>query len=198
MRRKGSARSSRNARPCSRASDFPIGQGEDLGNRSPVGGPVSGDPRIRTARIADLDALAGMWEKLEKYHVELGGPEYRLAPRWRGEWHRFARNHIGRKDRLCLTAEIDGVAVGFLLAAILQRPKVFAHRAYGHIYDVFVEEGNRKQGTGETLVDAAMDWFRAHGVNRVELYTHAKNALGLRFWRKMGFGATLHIMDRRI
>jgi len=139
-----------------------------------------------------------MWEKLAEYHVELGGPEYRLAPRWRGEWQRFARNHIGRKDRLCLTAEIDGVAVGFLLAAILQRPKVFAHRAYGHIYDVFVEEGNRKQGTGEALVDAAMNWFRGHGVNRVELYTHAKNALGLRFWRKMGFETTVHIMDRRI
>ncbi|TLZ72993.1 MAG: GNAT family N-acetyltransferase [Methanobacteriota archaeon] len=162
------------------------------------GGHVSDQLGIRTARIGDLDGLARMWEKLAEYHVELGGPEYRLAPRWRGEWQRFARNHIGRKDRLCLTAEIDGVAVGFLLAAILQRPKVFAHRAYGHIYDVFVEEGNRKQGTGEALVDAAMDWFRAHGVNRVELYTHAKNALGLRFWRKMRFETTVHIMDRRI
>src|SRR5207245_2830107 len=100
------------------------------------------------ARIADLDALAGMWEKLEKYHVELGGPEYRLARRWRGEWHRFARNHIGRKDRLCLAAEIDGIAVGFLLAAILQRPKVFEHRRYGHIYDVFVEAGPAKPGSG--------------------------------------------------
>ena len=197
MRRKGSARSSRNARPCSRASDFPIGQGEDLGNRRPVGGPVSGDPRIRTARIADLDALAGMWEKLEKYHVELGGPEYRLARRWKAGWQRFVRNHIGRKDRLCLTAELDGTAVGFLLAAILQRPKVFEHRAYGHIYDVFVEAGHRNRGAGEALVDRAMDWFRARGVDRVELYTHARNALGLRFWRKMGFETTVHIMDRR-
>ena len=169
-----------------------------MGQARPVGGSVSGDPRVRTARITDRDALAGMWEELAKFHVEIGGPEYRLAPRWRGEWQRFTRTHIGRKDRLCLAAEIDGIAVGFLLAAILQRPKVFEHRRYGHIYDVFVEAGRRNRGAGQALVAAAMDWFRARGVDRVELYTHAMNAPGLRFWSKMGFETTVHIMDRRV
>jgi len=137
-----------------------------MGQARPVGGSGSGDPRVRTARITDLDALAGMWEELAKYHVEIGGPEYRLAPRWKGEWQRFTRKHIGRKDRLCLAAEIDGLAVGFLLAAILQRPKVFEHRRYGHIYDVFVEAARRNRGAGQALVGAAMDWFRARGVDR--------------------------------
>ena len=136
--------------------------------------------------------------ELANYHVEIGGPEYRLAPRWKGEWQRFTRKHIGRKDRLCLAAEIDGIAVGFLLAAILQRPKVFEHRRYGHIYDVFVEAGRRNRGAGQALVGAAMDWFRARGVDRVELYTHAMNAPGRRFWSKMGFETTVHIMDRRV
>jgi ribosomal protein S18 acetylase RimI-like enzyme len=171
---------------------------KDLVQGKPVGGPASGNVRVRTARAADLDALAGMWEQLATYHVELGGPEYRLARGWKAAWQRFTRSHIRRKDRLCLAAEIDGITVGFLLAAILQRPKVFEHRTYGHIYDVFVDAAHRNRGIGEALVNAAVDWFRARRINRVELYTHARNALGLRFWRKMGFETTVHILDRRL
>jgi len=163
-----------------------------------VAGLVSDDSRIRVARVADLDALARMWEELEKYHVDLGGPEYRLARGWKEDWERFTRQHIGRKDRLCLAAEIDGVAVGFLLGAILQRPKVFERRRYGHVYDVFVDASHRNRGVGEALVNAAMGWFRTRRVDRVELYTHARNELGLRFWKKMGFETTVHILDRRI
>ena len=151
-----------------------------------MAGLVSEDPRIRVARVADLDALARMWEELEKYHVDLGGPCFPT------------RQHIGRKDRLCLAAEVDRVAVGFLLGAILHRPKVFERRTYGHIYDVFVDASHRNRGVGEALVNAAMGWFQARRVDRVELYTHAKNELGLRFWKKMGFETTVHIMDRRI
>ena len=80
---------------------------------------ASNHPRIRVAQVADLDTLAGMWEELEKYHVDLGGSDYRLARGWREDWKRFARQHIGRKDRLCLAAEGDGRVVGFLLGAIL-------------------------------------------------------------------------------
>ncbi len=163
-----------------------------------MAGLASDDSRIRVARVADLDALARMWEELEKYHVDLGGPEYRLAPGWKQGWKHFARQHIGRKDRLCLAAETDGVPVGFLLGAILQRPKVFEHRPYGHIYDVFVDASHRNQGVGEALVNTAMEWFRTRRVDRVELYAHARNEFGLRFWKKMGFETTVHILDRRI
>lgn len=138
-----------------------------------------------------------MWEKLETYHVELGGPEYRLAPRWKGGWKRFTRNHIGHKDRLCLVAEDDGTPVGFLLGAILARPAVFEHRSYGHIYDVFVDPDQRSRGVGESLVNAALEWFRARRVEKVDLYAHARNERALGFWKKMGFETTVHILDRR-
>ncbi len=173
-------------------------QAKGLGPETPVAAVVSDDARVRSARIDDLDALARMWEELASYHVDLGGPEYRLAPGWKREWQRFTRSHIGRKDRLCVVAEIDGNAMGFLLGAVLERPKVFQRYRYGHIYDVFVDAAHRNRGVGEALVDAAMEWFRVHRVDRVELYTHARNLLGLRFWKNMGFETTVNILDRRI
>ncbi len=163
-----------------------------------MAGIGSGEPRIRVARVADLDALARMWEKLENYHADLGGPEYRLAPGWKGDWRRFTRGHIGHKDRLCLVAELDGTAVGFLLGAVLVRPRVFEHRSYGHIYDLFVDPAQRNRGVGESLVNEALQWFRSRRVEKVDLYAHARNEMGLRFWEKMGFDATVHILDRRM
>ncbi len=139
-----------------------------------------------------------MWKELAEFHVDLGGPEHRLARGWKPEWGRFVRGHIGRKDRLCLVAEIDGVAIGFLVAAIPTRPKVFERRPYGHVYDVFVDAAHRSRGVGEALVNAALEWCRTRRVDRVELYTHARNDPGLRFWRRMGFETTVHILDRRI
>jgi len=158
----------------------------------------SEEPRIRVARVADLDALAEMWEKLENYHADLGGPEYHLAPGWKGDWRRFTRSHIGHRDRLCLVAELDRAAVGFLLGAILARPRVFEHRSYGHIYDLFVDPARRNRGVGESLVKEALGWFRSRRVEKVDLYTHARNVMGLRFWKKMGFETNVHILERRI
>ena len=171
------------------------GDGGPEGWVEPIG---SEEPRIRIARVADLDALAEMWEKLENYHADLGGPEYRLAPGWKGDWRRFTRGHIGHRDRLCLAAELDQAAVGFLLGAILARPRVFEHRSYGHIYDLFVDPARRNRGVGESLVREALGWFRSRRVEKVDLYTHARNEMGLGFWKKMGFETTVHILDRRI
>ena len=139
-----------------------------------------------------------MWKELAEFHVDLGEPEHRLARGWKAEWRRFVHGHIGRTDRLCLVAESDGVPVGFLLAAILTRPKVFERWPYGHIYDAFVEGAHRNRGVGESLVNAALEWCRARRVDRVELYKHARNDLGMRFWQRMGFETTVHILDRRI
>src|SRR5881396_1751033 len=77
-------------------------------------------------------------------------------------------------------------------------PKVFERWPYGHIYDAFVEGAHRNRGVGESLVNAALEWCRARRVDRVELYTHARNDLGMRFWQRMGFETTVHILDRRI
>ena len=52
----------------------------DVGPEGQVERIGSGEPRIRVARVADLDALAQMWEKLENYHADLGGAEYHSPP----------------------------------------------------------------------------------------------------------------------
>ena len=74
----------------------------------------------------------------------------------------------------------------------------FEHRSYGHIYDLFVDPAQRNRGVGESLVNEALAWFRSRRVEKVDLYAHMRNEMGLRFWKKMGFEPTVHILDRRI
>src|SRR2546422_852054 len=74
-----------------------------------------------------------MWGEVENYHADLGGPEYHLVSGWKGNWRRFTRSHIGHKDRFCLVAELDWTAVGFLLGAILVRPRVRAPIVRTHL-----------------------------------------------------------------
>lgn len=108
------------------------------------------------------------------------------------------RRHIGRRDKLCLVAEADGEAIGFLLGGILERPALFRNRRYGHIYDAYVEARHRRKGIGELLAAEALKWFEQRRISRVRLNVDARNALGVTFWKKMGFETTVHTMDRRV
>src|SRR5438094_9850175 len=103
MRKKAFARSWRSASRHFRGSDVRIAAGGRWQGRR-VAGIGSGEPRIRVARVADLDALARMWEKLENYHAELGGPAYRIAPSAQRQWRRVTPGHIAHKARRRLAA----------------------------------------------------------------------------------------------
>src|SRR5437867_13013433 len=118
MRKKAFARSWRSASRHFRGSDVPIAAGGRWQGRR-VAGIGSGEPCIRVARVADLDALARMWERLENYHADLGGPEHRLPPRSNGDWQRVTRGHIGHQDRIRLVAAPDGTTVGLPLRPII-------------------------------------------------------------------------------
>jgi len=63
---------------------------------------------------------------------------------------------------------------------------------------LFVDPAQRNRGVGESLVNEALAWFRSRRVEKVDLYAHMRNEMGLRFWKKMGFEPTVHILDRRI
>ena len=47
-------------------------------------------------------------------------------------------------------------------------------------------------------MNEALAWFRSRRVEKVDLYAHMRNEMGLRFWKKMGFEPTVHILERRI
>ncbi len=154
--------------------------------------------RIRAARVKDMAVLTRLWRELIGFHEALGGQDFRLAPGAEATWRKYLRSHIGKKDRLCLVADLNAAAVGFLLGGIEKRPPLFMERDYGHLSDVYVQEPHRGKGVGKALVTEAQKWFEARRIGRVRLNTDARNTLGADFWKKMGWQTTVLIMDKLI
>ncbi|UUU23225.1 GNAT family N-acetyltransferase [Streptomyces sp. DSM 40750] len=63
-------------------------------------------------------------------------------------------------------------------------------RRQGHLVGVFLREGHRGKGVGETLFAVALEWARGVGVDRARLFVHEENGRAAAFYRRVGFAAS--------
>lgn len=157
---------------------------------------MAAEMRVRHAKVRDLPVLTRLWRELVGFNESLGGQDFRLAPGAEAGWRTYLRGHLGKPSKLCLVAEVEGQAVGFLVGSIERPPGVFMEREYGHISDVYVQEPYRRKGVGKALVAEALQWLDIKRVGRVRLQTDARNTLGFEFWKKLGFQTTVLTMDK--
>jgi len=61
----------------------------------------------------------------------------------------------------------------------------------GFIHDVVVEESSRRLGVANLLVEAAIEWLRAHGAPRVILWTAEQNPAAQKLFSRLGFRRTM-------
>jgi ribosomal protein S18 acetylase RimI-like enzyme len=154
------------------------------------------DLRVHPAKPEDLPQLVRLWRELIGFDEALGGQDFRLAAGAPEQWEKHLRAHMGKRTRLAHVAEVGGKPVGFLLASLERPPGIFMERGYGHISAVYVQESYRGKGVGGALVAAALGWFGDRRVSRVRVTTDSKNALGVEFWKKLGFQTTVLTMDK--
>jgi ribosomal protein S18 acetylase RimI-like enzyme len=84
------------------------------------------------------------------------------------------------KDGLaCFVAEIDGIAVGSIIAAF--------DGWRGNIYRLAVRPELRRRGIARQLVDAAHDLFARWGVRRITALVEKDHAWAVSFWRAVGY-----------
>jgi GNAT superfamily N-acetyltransferase len=74
---------------------------------------------------------------------------------------------LGRDDVLVLVAELDGVVVGYLLAAL--HPTFFANGPVAGVEEVMVAPAHRRSGVGAALMAQAAKWADARGAAYLSL-----------------------------
>jgi RimJ/RimL family protein N-acetyltransferase len=136
---------------------------------------------IRRAEPSDAEGLTRLGEAVgsepEGWLVTTNG--------WRrvSDERRYLRAIRRYPNAAVFVAEDDGRIVGRLSIARDQHP------ASKHVADLglMVAMSHRRQGVGWALLDAAAEWARSQGVQKLELHVFPYNEGAIRLYERFGF-----------
>ena len=94
--------------------------------------------------------------------------------------------------------DADGDLPGMCIVRIDRAPPILEETQRAEITDVGVRAALRRQGIAGRLVEAALEWVRLAGVERIEVQVAVGNPEGQAFWRAMGFGDLLNVLHKRL
>jgi ribosomal protein S18 acetylase RimI-like enzyme len=151
---------------------------------------------VRQAAHRDRDGLLELWLGLMAHHASLD-PYYRVRPGSEGEWRRFVANLIASEDSVVFVWEEGGALLGFCTVRVETAPPILVERSRAEILDLMVAPGARRRGIGRALVDAGADWILRQGIQRTVVSVAAHNAEAQSFWRALGFGDFVDVLQRR-
>jgi ribosomal protein S18 acetylase RimI-like enzyme len=153
---------------------------------------------IRPAAARDLDAVVALWIELTRHHEALD-PLFRLRESAEGELRELLRAVLQDPDAHVLLHEPgDGPPDGLCIVRVDRAPPIYLETERAEITDLGVRAAVRRRGIGRALAEAALRWVRARGVARVEVRVVAANAAGRAFWRGLGFGPFVDVLQRRL
>ena len=159
---------------------------------------MSGDSgNVRLAERRDLDRVAALWTAITHHHAELD-PLFTQRP----DADQALRALIGElhvdPEAAIFVFDAEGDLPGMCIVRIDRAPPILEETERAEITDVGVRFAFRRQGIARRLVDAALDWVRRAGVERIEVQVAVGNAEGQAFWRAMGFGELLAVLHKRL
>lgn len=141
---------------------------------------------IRPAQQTDLESVGALWLELVRYHAALDSAMPQAAEDGPLRYANQLALRLDDWDYAAFIAEVDGQAVGFITAMIVDMlPDTFEGERGGMIGDLYVQPAHRG-GTGRALLEAALGWFRLRRMRYYEMYVASANAIGLNFWRAVG------------
>lgn len=151
---------------------------------------------IRQATLIDLKVIQDLSQELFEHDAQW---DHFFNMDWShgkaGE--NFFRKVLTDRNKICFIAEINGVAVGYLVASVL--PAHFWRPIKRtEIINLFVKEKFRDRNIGTKLVEDFLKWSKGKGIRRAVVMTHANNERALDFYRKNGFSSFLVTLEADI
>src|SRR4051812_40082436 len=144
---------------------------------------------IRTARVADVPAMAGLLAEL--FAVET---EFTID---RAKQERALRMIIERPSAVAWVADTGGQVVGMVTAQTVVSTAEGGESAW--IEDVIVRSDWRKRGVGRKLIEAVEAWCGGRGITRMQLLADATNEEAMEFYaRRQQWVRTRMVAFRRM
>ena len=132
---------------------------------------------IRLAEARDLDQLAELFDQYRQFYE--CPPDLGAAKNWLAE-------NLERGRSTLFAADNGSQLLGFtqLYPALCSVDLV----DYFVLYDLYVIEAARRQGIARALMNAASEWAKAQGADRLDLETARDSAPGQALYRDLGYG----------
>ena len=131
---------------------------------------------IRLAEASDLDQLADLFDQYRQFYE--CPPDLGAAKNWLAE-------NLERGRSTLFAADNGSQLLGFtqLYPALCSVDLV----DYFVLYDLYVIEAARRQGIARALMNAASEWAKAQGADRLDLETARDNAPGQALYTDLGY-----------
>ncbi len=135
-----------------------------------------------------IAALAG---QLVRQHHDFDALRFMLIPNVEIGYARFFQSELSDPDVLLFAAELSGSVVGYAYARLEGRDWNALLDSCGALHDIFVSDGQRRQGVARRLVEAVRKALRDKGAPRLVLHTASKNVTARQFFASLGFRETM-------
>jgi ribosomal protein S18 acetylase RimI-like enzyme len=152
---------------------------------------------VRRAVARDLDRVAALWCAITEHHAKLD-PLFTLRPDAGAEIDALLAAQFADPDAAVFVWVQGGDLPGFCIVRIDRAPPILAETARAEITDLGVRPAARRRGIGRALVAEATGWVRGRGVRRIEVQVASRNAEGQAFWRALGYGDLMDVLQRRL
>jgi len=152
---------------------------------------------VRNARESDLERLTKLWTEIADHHAALDSL-FRLRPDAGPAIARVLASQLADPDAAIFVWEDDRGVRGFCSVRIDRAPPILEETRRAEICDLGVDREARRRGIGKELVRAAVAWVREQHVARIEVRVATGNREGQSFWRAVGFGDLLHVLQKRL
>jgi len=140
---------------------------------------------IRRATAVDIPEIVTMADALMREDAGQRDPFANVA--WvESEGFEHYGHAIQDPNAACFVADRVGETVGFI-SGRLEEAGTFSLVRGATIGSLFVCSPYRREGIGERLLAAFLNWAREHGAASVTVSAYASNAGALRFYEREGF-----------
>lgn len=142
------------------------------------------------------------WESVKRLSVQI----HDLHAAWRPDLYYHCEEPLPKdtflddiRQRLIYVAKVEGVVVGYVVLAILNRggPGAHVYKAM-RLESICVDEALRGQGIGKQMVADVRALGRAFGCRELLLGVHPENDAAVGFYQKCGFRIRTINMDMKI
>jgi len=147
--------------------------------------------------MRDLDRVSALWTELTEHHAS-NEPLFALRPDAEAEIRRLLAATLADPDAEIFVYERDDVLLGFCTVRVDRAPPIQVEVQRAEITDLMVRARERRRGIGRALVERALRWVRERGVERCEVRVASRNPEGQHFWRAVGFGDLMDVLQRRL